>query len=228
MTSIILVPQGAEYKAVCRGLSTISSSTPKVIPIPVGIKPLTIYLRQLQANGTFLNYPETRVLIMGLCGSLSPQYPVGKIVLYENCIYQEKVQECDRTFTAQLHSAISNQQSAPSLVKGVTSDRVICAATEKRHLGDTLGGDVVDMEGFAALEFFHPLGISVAMLRVVSDDCNHDIPNLSSAISADGSLKPLPLAITLLRQPFAATNLIRGSLKALKVLEQIPALLFSA
>ncbi|MBD2168357.1 phosphorylase [Calothrix membranacea FACHB-236] len=228
MTSIILVPQGAEFKAVYRGLSTISSSTPKVIPIPVGIKPLNTYLHQLQADGIFLNPSEMKVLIMGLCGSLSPQYPVGKIVLYEKCVYQGKAQECDRAFTAQLHSALSTHDSALSFVKGLTSDRVICSATEKRHLGETLGADVVDMEGFAALEFFHPLGISVAMLRVVSDDCNHDIPNLSSAISADGSLKPLPLAITLLRQPFAATNLIRGSLKALKVLEQIPALLFSA
>jgi hypothetical protein len=48
------------------------------------------------------------------------------------------------------------------------------------------------------------------MLRVVSDDSKHDIPNLTSAINSDGSLQPLPLAITMIRQPIAATRLIRG------------------
>ncbi|MDZ7963172.1 MAG: phosphorylase [Aulosira sp. DedQUE10] len=229
-TNLILVPQGAEFKAVTHSLrtrKTISSTALTVTPIPVGIKALSTYLHQLQANGIFFNHPEVRVLIMGLCGSLSPRYPVGTIVLYENCIYQGNVQECDRTFTLKLHSALSTQHSALSLVKGLTSDRVICTATEKRHLGDTLGADVVDMEGFAALEFFNPLGVPVAMLRVVSDDCQHDIPNLTSAISSDGSLQPLPLAMTLLRQPVAATRLIRGSLQGLKVLKQVTALLFS-
>ncbi|BAY21056.1 hypothetical protein NIES2100_08010 [Calothrix sp. NIES-2100] len=222
---LILVPQGAEYQAVCRGLSRVTSAKPTVIPVPVGIKPLTTYLQKLQADGLFLNHPQTRVLLMGLCGSLSPNYPVGKIVLYENCVYQGKRRECDTygesTFTAELYSQIN-------LVKGLTSDRVICSATEKRQLGETLGADVVDMEGFAALEFFHTLGVSVAILRVVSDDCQHDIPDLTSAISADGSLRSLPLAIAFIRQPIAATRLIRGSLQGLKVLREVATLLFSS
>jgi Phosphorylase superfamily len=230
---LIFVPQGAEYQAVCRGLSHITGTKPTVIPIPVGIKPLTTYLHKLQADKLFLNYPQARVLLMGLCGSLSPSYPVGKIVLYDKCVYHGKVQECDtygnpwgeRTFTAQLYSQLSLHLS---LVKGLTSDRVICSAAEKRQLGETLGADVVDMEGFAALEFFHSLGLPVAILRVVSDDCQHDIPDLTSAIAPDGSLRPLPLAITLLRQPIAATHLIRGSLQGLKVLKQVTALLFSS
>lgn len=225
--NIILVPQGAEYKAVSRGLSRVSGSTPTAIAIPMGMKPLTTYLHKLQDERIFLNHPQARVLLMGLCGSLSPNYPVGKIVLYENCVYQGNLQECDGTFTAQLYSVISTQHSLLNLVKGITSDRVICSAAEKHHLAETLGVDVVDMEGFAALEFFNRMGVSVAMLRVVSDDCHHDIPDLSSAISADGSLKPLPLALTLLRQPIAATRLIRGSLQGLKVLEEVTTKLFS-
>jgi hypothetical protein len=226
--NIILVPQGAEYKAVSRGLSRVSGSKPTAIAIPMGMEPLTTYLHKLQDDGIFPNHPQARVLLMGLCGSLSPSYPVGKIVLYENCVYQGNVQECERTFTTQLYSALSTHYSALNLVKGITSDRMICSAAEKRHLGETLGADVVDMEGFAALEFFNRVGVSVAMLRVVSDDCHHDIPDLTSAISADGSLKPLPLALTLLRQPIAATRLIRGSLQALKVLEEVTTRLFSA
>ncbi|MGV0107772.1 Purine or other phosphorylase family 1 [Nostoc sp. DSM 114160] len=215
----ILVPQGAEYKAVCRGLSGVTGFMPTVLAIPVGMKPLLKYLQQ----GQFLT-PKSRVLIMGICGSLSDRYTVGDLVLYQNCIYQEKQQECDRTFTAQLHSFIPEQGT---LVKSLTSDRVIWSAAEKRHLGKTLAADVVDMEGFTALEFFNAAEVSVAMLRVVSDDCQHNIPDLTPAINSDGSLNPLPLAIAMLRQPFAATRLIRGSLTALKILEQVTNRLFS-
>ncbi|WP_341531162.1 phosphorylase [Nostoc sp. UHCC 0302] len=221
----ILVPQGSEYKAVCRGLSRVTGTTPTVLPIPVGMEPVTKYLQKWHSeNKHYLNQPQARVLIMGLCGSLNSRYAVGEIVLYQGCIYQGNFQECNRTFTAQIQSKISENVS---LVKALTSDRVISSAAEKRHLGETLSTDVVDMEGFAALEFFQTTGIAVAMLRVVSDDCNHDIPDLSIAINSEGVLQPLPLAIGLLRQPIAATRLIRGSLKGLKVLQQVTNLLFS-
>ncbi|MEH2253757.1 5'-methylthioadenosine/S-adenosylhomocysteine nucleosidase family protein [Nostoc sp.] len=217
----ILVPQGAEYKAVCRGLSNVTGSIPTIVAIPVGMNPLLKYLQQSQVNGQFLA-PKSRVLIMGICGSLSDRHKVGDIVLYQDCVYQGKQQECDRTFTAQLHSYLSEKVS---LVKALTSDRMIWSATEKCRLGEALAADVVDMEGFTALEFFNAAGVAVAMLRVVSDDCQHNIPDLTPAINSDGSLNPFALAMGMLRQPLAATRLIRGSLTALKVLEQVTNLL---
>jgi nucleoside phosphorylase len=219
--STILVPQGAEYKAVCRGLSGVTGCIPTVVAIPVGMQPLVKYLHASQ-----INLPsKSRVLIMGICGSLSDRYTVGDIVLYQDCVYQGKQLECDRPFTAQLHYLISEKGS---LVKSLTSDRVIWSAAEKRRLGETFAADVVDMEGFTALEFFNGAGVDVAMLRVVSDDCQHNIPDLTSAINSDGSLNPFPLAMAMLRQPLAAIRLIRGSLTALKVLEQVTNRLFSS
>ncbi|QLE56733.1 phosphorylase [Nostoc sp. TCL26-01] len=228
MIDTILVPQGAEYAAVRRGLSrVVVGEMPDVVPIPVGIKPLTNYLQQLLGKKIWGNEPQPKVLVMGLCGSLSQKYAVGDIVLYDNCRYCEQLQVCDRSLTAQLNSVLSTQHSALPFVKSLTSDRVISSATEKRHLGETLGVDVVDMEGFAALELLHQAGVAVAMLRVVSDDCHHDIPDISAAINPDGSLQPLILAQRFLRQPVAATHLIRGSLRGLKVLEQMMRSLFS-
>jgi Phosphorylase superfamily len=237
MINSILVPQGAEYQAVCRGLSQVPDSKPNILSIPVGIKPLTQYLKQWQQEPSFpIKIPQPmrvqsenenilpqtlsqpRVLVMGLCGSLSQRYAVGDIVLYQHCTYQGQVQECDRLFTTQLYSRLHQQVS---LVKGLTSDRLIWSAAEKRHLGELFDTDVVDMESFAALEFFQQMGIAATVMRVVSDDCQHNIPNLTSAISADGSLQTLPLAWRLIRQPLAATRLIRGSLQALKVLEKL-------
>jgi hypothetical protein len=224
----ILVPQGAEYKSVCRGLRRSTAPTPPVFPIPVGVSPLTGYLKRLQQAGHLSNHPQPSVLLMGLCGSLTPRYNIGDIVLYERCLYRSNAsnpvaQNCDRELTAWIHHGLKEKVSQ---VKALTSDRLIYSAKEKLHLGQRYEADVVDMEGFAVLEALSQVGAAVAMLRVVSDDCNHDIPDLSPALSADGSMRPLPMAIAFGRQPIAATRLITGALRGLQVLEDVAIRLF--
>lgn len=225
---IILVPQGAEYKSVCRGLKRSTAPTGLVIPVPVGVAPLTRYLKRLQQAGDFSNHPQPKVLLMGLCGSLTPRHNIGDIVLYESCVYSSNaanpvVQECDPELTALIHDVLKERVNR---VKALTSDRIISSAHEKLHLGQLYEADVVDMEGFAALEILSQAGVAVAMLRVISDNCHHDIPNLTSAISAEGSLQAVPLAIAMLRQPIAATRLILGAMRGLQVLQDITTFLF--
>jgi hypothetical protein len=204
----ILVPQGAEYQAVCRGLSRVKGTKPTVRAVPVSVQPLQRYLQNLPQQ------PEQKVLLMGLCGSLNQHLTVGDVVLYQGCVYQGNFRSPCSELTKQVHSCISHKIH---FVNGLTSDRLIHSASEKRRLGEITGADVVDMEGFAACEFIPNL----AILRVVSDDCLHDIPDLSHAISSDGQLQPLPLAWQFIRQPVAASRLIRGSLIGLGVLEKI-------
>ncbi len=112
-------------------------------------------------------------------------------------------------------------------MRGLTSDRPIWSAQEKGKLGQIYDAGVVDMEGFAALEVLTEVGIAVAMVRVVSDDCDRDIPDLTPAIAPDGSLQPFSLALAMLGHPLAAARLIQGSLRGLKVLQQVTADLFS-
>lgn len=225
---IILVPQGAEYRAVCQGLKQVVSP-PTVLPVPVGPAPIRRHLEQLHQKGHFVNQPK--VLMMGLCGSLVPDLNVGDIVLYQESITRPTAPPLvpgprppltyDRPLTAVLHQQLGDRAT---LVKAITSDRVICAATEKRSLAQ--GGDVVDMEGYTTLGFFSQLGISVATLRVVSDDCHHDLPDLSTAFNREGNLQAGKVAISMLRQPLAAARLIQGSFKGLKVLQNTTAALF--
>ncbi len=274
ITQTILVPQGAEYKAVCRGLSRVKPPIPLVVPIPVSPKPVTRYLERWQQAGHFLKYPKPKVLLMGLCGSLSPHYAIGDIVLYQDCVYESNrftpsspqltspptpllrgegsntppfpgregglgglgqpyassieptplSQACDSELTTLLHQKLKERVS---LVRALTSDRIIFSAQEKHHLGQLYSTQVVDMEGFAALEVLTQAGMAVAMVRVISDDSHHNLPNLTSALSPDGSLKPLPLAFGMMRQPIAATHLIRGALQGLRVLQEVTTLLFS-
>lgn len=214
MGVFVFVPQGAEYKAVCNGLKLLSKTVPQVISIPVGGKAVTKYLQQWYKSVNLLKDSQACALVMGLCGSLTPDYDVGDIVLYEACVYQDKILQCDNDFTNQLELHLKQKVSR---VKALTSDSVVFSKDEKILLSK--GAEVVDMEGFSALEFLSSVGFKVGMLRVVSDGCKHDLPNLNSAFSPEGALLPLPLALGMLRQPIAACRLIYGSLRGLKVLE---------
>jgi hypothetical protein len=219
----ILVPQGAEYQAVCRGLQSIQVPKPQVLPIPIGSQALRPYLEKWQQTPEFLNNMPTHVLMLGLAGSLSPRYRVGDVLLYQACGYvctESKLswQFCDRQLTDLLRDRL---QDRASLVRGLTSDRLIWSAAQKRHLGEEYGVGGVDMEGYAALEVLQNAGIAVGTIRVISDGCQQNLPNLSPAFSADGSLKPLPLAWSMAKRPLAAWRLIQGSLKGLAVLERL-------
>ncbi len=208
----IVVPQGAEYQAVCRGLQQRANKI-QVIAIPIGTKDVL----QVLVKRSFEFTTPQRVLIMGLCGSLSQQYSVGDAVLYQDCCnLNREYLNLEPELTKLIHHKLPL-----NLVTGLTSDRPICLAAQKRKLAQQYAVEAVDMEGYGYIKELQRQGISVAMLRVVSDDLTGNIPNLSSAIDDDGNLKFLSLAIAFLRQPIAAIRLIKGSLTGLQKLQQI-------
>lgn len=237
LVDLILVPQGAEYQVVCRGLRQSQTAIP-VMPIPIGQTAVAKTLQKWLLVDRAETLPQ-RVLVMGVCGSLHSNYRVGDGVLYESCQGLETVLETaletapgrpserqftDPALTQQLHSVLSDRVS---LVRSLTSDRVIHVASEKQRLGQHYGAAVVDMEGYAILQMLQKAGIAVAMLRTVSDDCHHDMPDLSTAISASGTLQPIPLALRLMRQPIASLRFIQGTLTALESLRQLTIALVS-
>lgn len=221
----ILVPKGAEHQAICRGLRGVLNP-PTVFPIPVGSAALIPCLERLEQAGCL--YRGQRLLVMGLCGGLTPKLAVGEAVLYQTCVagdvdLPERELACDRPLTAAIQATLDN---SVTFVKAVTRDRVVSRAQEKQALGQRFHADVVDMEGSAALEFLTRIGVEVATLRVVSDDCQADIPNLANAFDANGSLKPTALAIAMVSEPLAAVRLIRGSTRSLKILQNLTFQLF--
>ena len=231
----ILTPQGAEYRAVFQGLRRVAGFKPQVIAIPMGPRPVAQFLEQMSQRG---ETPEQGgVLLMGLGGSLSTDLTVGDVVLCKTCIDQASIDggktsegkliqqyECDRALIDWLSQRLTEKVMIGT---GVTCDRVISSAEEKRQLGHIHSADVVDMESATVLDNLDQQAASVAILRVISDDCRHPLPDISAAIRPDGSLQTIPLAISFLKQPLAAIRLIRGSLQSLKVLQAVTTELFS-
>lgn len=219
LINTIVVPQGAEYQAVCRGLLKAQVDSIQVIAIPIGVRHITKVLA---------NYSEqidswANVLIMGLCGSLSDSYTVQDSVLIKSCQdLNHNLVDLDAKLTAKIQQKLSID-----LVNALTSDRAITEAKEKLFLAQQHPTTIVEMEGYSYIKELQRQGISVAMVRVVSDDLRGDIPDLNQAINSQGNLKALPLAIALIKQPLAAIRLIKGSLAGLRALEEITAKLFT-
>lgn len=221
----VFVPKGMEYQAVCRGMGKIKPSSPQIIPIPVGRQAVTDYLEQWQQTIDFCHQPPQGVMVMGLGGSLSPIYQVGNLLLYRDCGYTQEQQWhfCDNQLSELVFQHLGKQASWG---RGLTSDRVICQAAEKRQLGQQYQADVVDMEGIAILNWCQLLSIPVVMLRVISDNCQQDLPDLTPAFDDNGVLQPLKLAQQMLKYPSNSIHLIRSSLQGLEILKQVAKQLF--
>ena len=215
----IVVPQGAEYQAVCRGLQQTKMDDIEVIAIPIGVKfvdrVLSDYENKLDR--------ATGVLIVGLCGSLSNFYSIGDLVLVTACKdLNHNIVHLNNRLVAEIQHKL-----AVATAMGLTSDRVITQAPKKLALAQKYNAAIVEMEGYDYVTKLQQREIPVAMLRVVSDDIYGDIPDLSRAIDPQGNLQTLPMAIAFLKQPIAAVRLIKGSLTGLKALSQTTAKLFS-
>jgi len=215
----ILVPQGSEYQAVMKGWQK-KPTCPSILEIPVGGKAVEkALLRELMSQKIGANSPQG-IIVMGLAGSLSPQLKRGQIVLYRSCLDLESGQLlfCDSSATGYLAEKLGHKVQ---LVEALSSDRVITEAEEKQNLGKRYQVQVVDMEGAAILKFFAAQQIPVVILRVISDEINQSLPDLSQVYNSAGELQTWPLTKALISQPITGFNLIRSSLYALKILEKL-------
>jgi hypothetical protein len=225
---MILVPQGAEFQAVQRGLRRSTTFHGVLHAIPMGPQAVQRYLA-VHIVLTQSTKPP-RLLLMGLCGSLVPQLHVGDWVLYRSCVdgrppIPVPPLNCD----AELRAALQKQLgTSAKTVSAVMTDTIVCRATDKQILATQYGTEVVDMEGYALLETLQATGAQVGMLRTVSDDAQHDVPDLSAAMTTAGTLDPWAMTGCMLRQPRSALRLIQGSLRGLKQLEALTVQLFQA
>ncbi len=225
---VVFVPQGPELKAVQRGLSRAGAQV-KLIAVSMGPEAIQGSLEQWLQDGFQAFDSPPSVLLMGLCGSLSPDLGVGDWVLYQNCTDVSSTEfvpplACDAAVLLTLQERLQNSVAT---VTSATSALMIHRAADKLALARRCQSAVVDMEGYAFLKTLESVGVPAGMLRVVSDDSVHDLPDLSAAMTATGTLDPLKLGLSMATQPIGALRLIQGSLKGLKQLELAATCLFA-
>lgn len=212
----LLVPRGAEYKAVKRGLRRAGSAA-DIIAVPAGAA-IEDFVKRLESRRRL----GKNLLLMGLGGGLCRDWEVGRSLLLSkawnaaNGLYLR----CDDELTQQ----VSAKLSGLDVGVGVTSNRIVTIAAEKRQLGDRYQAKVVDMESFYLMQALPHRRIAV--LRVVSDACDRDLPDISLAINSDGTLNAVRLIIGFAQKPLPAVQFIKSSLRGLRQLEEIAFSLF--
>ncbi|MFN9173601.1 MAG: hypothetical protein ACK58N_03550 [Synechocystis sp.] len=229
---LILAPQGTEFQAIAKGFSTSPGKNQarfSLQSIPAGEPALVPFLANLGKTWTKSTKPQA-ILVMGVTGSLNPNYDLGQPVLVTECQPWPQGRspttfhsDIELSQTLAIKFANNGKNTTPNIpfVKSITTNQVICQATEKQALAQQSGTDVVDMENTVILNFAQQYNIPVVILRVVSDTVAHDLPNLANIYDAKGNLKPWTLTTRFVRRPVAAVRLIRGSLIACEKLQQL-------
>jgi len=213
MIDYICVCDGEELKALQKSLFS-SDLKSKIFPIPIGINPVNNLLKNNRIPR------EKSILLIGLGGSLSPNYSVGDVVIYESCCYLDDDKLVTKNCNSQLNKYLRDRLNC-ALVKGLTTDTLISQSSQKKSLFQKTSAFIVDMESFALLNYFQ----SVSVIRVVSDNYDDDLPDLNSAITLDGKLNNGKVAIAFLKEPWKAVKLIKNALISLRKLSAIAQML---
>jgi hypothetical protein len=197
----IIVPRGAEARAVERGWPP---PRPAIREVSAGAAAGAGLV-----NGRLM----ATAVVLGVCGALDPALRVGDAVVYERVVDGAEVLDLDPELAA---------------VCAVTCDRApVTAATVPHVLGDVAAkaalraatrAAVIDMEAAAIIRACYERGVRVAMVRVVSDDAAHELPDLTGIYDASGALLPAPLARALLRRPASGARFVANALRALRAL----------
>lgn len=115
--------------------------------------------------------PPAICIVSGFAGSLKPQYKVGD-VLTARCVQllgKAKTIECSRCLVT---AAVENQAIEAKMF--LTASDVVSSSEEKQRLSPF--ADAVDMESFAVLSAARERKISAAVVRVISDRFDEDMP----------------------------------------------------
>ena len=161
----------------------------------------------------------TRIMSFGLAGALDPSLPVGSLVVGKKVVTDKGKWDCDAVWADKLLKALPAAHCCD--VWG--SEVLVATAAEKIGLYQTNDCSAVDMESQCAAEIAAEAKLPLAVVRVVCDRADHNVPMLvMSAINADGSTNYAKVVSGLLRHPLQTIDLInvgRSMAKAMRVLQ---------
>lgn len=159
------------------------------------------------------HHPARTVLMCGIAGALSSECQVGDAVLYTHCRASAQPDIQIKTTSSITESIVSSLETG--LIRtfqgaGVTLPRVVCRASEKVQIGSEYRALAIDMESFFVVENALRANRQVAVLRIISDDTRHDLPDFNQAINNQGHINHLKMALVLSRTPLRTLAFARS------------------
>jgi adenosylhomocysteine nucleosidase len=144
-------------------------------------------------------------IIAGFAGALKPSVKLGDIVASEKVQHHASRQTeiCDPDLLA--HASESGATRIETLL---TTDHVVNTATEKNRLSEL--AQAVDMESFAILHAANKKKVPCAVVRVISDSFDRDMPaELDTIVDPQGHLKIAGVVRYVAKHPLTVPALMR-------------------
>jgi len=160
-----------------------------------------------------------QLMSFGIAGGLEPGLPIGSMIIGTHVTSQDGKWDCESTWVNDLTRKLPEAHCG-----GVWgSEFLVPTAKEKRMLYEKSRCLIVDMESQCAAQIAAEAKLPLAVIRVVCDNSDMDVPPLvMQAIAEDGSIHIGRALLSLVRHPAQIPGLIhvgRGTGRALKVLE---------
>ena len=207
---------------ICRGISGDRRIT--VLQCGMGARGFAEWLSEhLKCN------QYDALVIAGLAGGLDPRLKTGDAVVYDCCLdARESVDHSDsESVVRAAGSVIEHIRRQENLVRalldglrvtslnsfygsGITVSQVVINATDKLWLGQQHQALAVDMESFDVLQVASRFDVPAAVVRIISDEAEHDLPNFNSAAEADGRINHRRMAAAMLQRPVASARFLRN------------------
>ena len=145
------------------------------------------------------------VVSSGLAGSLNPRYGALSIVAPRRV---GDLRDATGTNVSKALLELAGNKGANLIDALITADRIIDTIEEKARLSRF--ADAVDMESLHIVRQFKYEQIPIVVIRAISDGSAEEMPiDFEQCLTADGSIKVMPLLKGLVRKPGKIPALIR-------------------
>jgi hopanoid-associated phosphorylase len=152
------------------------------------------------------------VVSFGLCGGLDPALRSGDVVIGAQVLCGGADVRTDESVARQLAArlAAAGERVRLGAVAGV--DAPVLTRAAKARLRQATGAVAVDMESGIAARFAADRNVPLAILRVVSDPAERDLPPLvARAVRPDGSVDLGAVTLGVILSPAQAPGLIAAA-----------------
>jgi nucleoside phosphorylase len=204
-----------ETRAVHAGLLRADSAV-RVVNIGFGSKRAAASVESALRDGPL----PVCVLLAGVCGSLSSSLRPGRALLYEDVHTHADTAPVLKTDALLTERVAALLPEAKTGIHALQCDRVVTRSHDKRYLAELHGTGAVDMESHVVLGILQNAGVRAAVLRIVSDGLDDDLPDLNAAMGLDGKPDNRLLFREMLRKPRAGMTLAWNGARALTHLKR--------
>lgn len=212
---------------ICRG--TVDDRRITILHCGIGARGFADWLTQHLTENRY-----EALIVVGLAGALDPRLKTGDAIVYDHCLdARVAIEESTPTDLPVQHShkqadlvrtlldALRETSLNCVYGSGITVNRVVINAQDKLWLGRQHQAVVVDMESFDVLQVAAKCGVPAAVVRVISDEAEHDLPDFNSAAELDGTVNPRRMAAAMLQRPVASARFLRNLKPALAALRNV-------